>query len=216
MGCRRRKPANARAHLLAKVGLEPNLFIRRYPHELSGGQRQRINIARALALDPRIVILDEAVSALDKSVQAQVLNLLGELKRDLGLTYIFISHDLHVVEYISDRILVMYLGKVVEIGPVDAIHAGARHPYTRALFSAMPSIDPDRRKSEPPLVGDPPNPINPPSGCRFHTRCPHRRGGLQRGGAAARRWRRRAGAHGRLPHGYSRAPGTARRHRGPA
>jgi peptide/nickel transport system ATP-binding protein len=156
-------PAEARErarHLLAKVGLEPNLFIRRYPHELSGGQRQRINIARALALDPRIVILDEAVSALDKSVQAQVLNLLGELKRELGLTYIFISHDLHVVEYISDRILVMYLGKVVEIGSV-------------ALFSAMPSNDPDRRKSEPPLFGDPPNPINPPSGCRFHTRCPH-------------------------------------------
>ena len=169
-------PAEARERardLLAKVGLEPNLFIRRYPHELSGGQRQRINIARALALDPRIVILDEAVSALDKSVQAQVLNLLGDLKRDLGLTYIFISHDLHVVEYISDRILVMYLGKVVEIGPVEAIHAGARHPYTRALFSAMPSNDPDRRKSEPPLFGDPPNPINPPPGCRFHTRCPH-------------------------------------------
>ena len=183
MACRRRKPANARAHLLAKVGLEPNLFIRRYPHELSGGQRQRINIARALALDPRIVILDEAVSALDKSVQAQVLNLLGDLKRDLGLTYIFISHDLHVVEYISDRILVMYLGKVVEIGPVEAIHAGARHPYTRALFSAMPSNDPDRRKSEPPLHGRSAQSHQSAAGLPLPHTLPACRGGLQRGGA---------------------------------
>jgi peptide/nickel transport system ATP-binding protein len=168
-----RAEARRRARdLLAKVGLEPNLFIRRYPHELSGGQRQRVNIARALALNPRIVILDEAVSALDKSVQAQVLNLLMSLRAELGLTYIFISHDLHVVQYMSDRVLVMYLGKVVEIGPVDAIWESALHPYTRALISAMPSNDPDRRKTEPPLTGDPPNPINPPPGCRFHTRCP--------------------------------------------
>ncbi|MCB1511307.1 MAG: ATP-binding cassette domain-containing protein, partial [Hyphomicrobiaceae bacterium] len=150
--------------LLGQVGLDPNLFIRRYPHELSGGQRQRVNIARALALDPEIVILDEAVSALDKSVEAQVLNLLMDLKEQLGLTYIFISHDLHVVHYVSDRVLVMYLGKVVEVGPVDAIYERTAHPYTKALLSAMPSMDPDNRATEPPIAGDPPNPIDPPSG----------------------------------------------------
>ena len=157
--------------LLAKVGLDPNLFVRRYPHELSGGQRQRINIARALALDPEILILDEAVSALDKSVEAQVLNLLLDLKAQLGLTYIFISHDLNVVQYVSDRVMVMYLGQIVEIGPVESIYGRARHPYTRALFSAMPSMDPDNRTMEAPLAGDPPNPIDPPAGCRFRTRC---------------------------------------------
>ena len=158
--------------LLAHVGLDPGQFIRRYPHELSGGQRQRVNIARALALEPRVLILDEAVSALDKSVEAQVLNLLVDLKNDLSLTYVFISHDLNVVQYISDQVLVMYLGKVVEIGSVTAIYEATRHPYTRALLSAMPSMDPERRTEKPPLTGDPPNPINPPSGCRFHTRCP--------------------------------------------
>ncbi len=162
--------ALARA-MMDRVGLDPQRFAHRYPHELSGGQRQRVNIARALAMSPRLVVLDEAVSALDKSVEAQVLNLLNELREEFGLTYIFISHDLNVVRYISDRILVMYLGEVVEIAPVDSIWAEQAHPYTRSLFSAMPSMDPDNRTETPPLAGDPPNPINPPAGCRFHTRC---------------------------------------------
>lgn len=157
--------------LLAKVGLEPRRFAGRYPHELSGGQRQRVNIARALAFSPRIVILDEAVSALDKSVEAQVLNLLGDLKAELNLTYVFISHDLNVVKHMSDRVMVMYLGQVVEVGPVESLYSAPAHPYTRALLGAMPSMDPDRRTMVAPLAGDPPNPINPPSGCRFHTRC---------------------------------------------
>ncbi|CCD85955.1 putative oligopeptide ABC transporter (ATP-binding protein) [Bradyrhizobium sp. ORS 285] len=158
--------------LLGKVGLRPETFANRYPHEISGGQRQRVNIARALALSPRLVILDEAVSALDKSVEAQVLNLLMDLKREFGLTYLFISHDLNVINYISDRVLVMYLGEVVELGPVEQVWAKPAHPYTRALLAAMPSSDPDRRTETPPLSGDPPNPIDPPAGCRFHTRCP--------------------------------------------
>lgn len=159
--------------LLARVGLDPSRFAGRYPHELSGGQRQRVNIARALAFSPKIVVLDEAVSALDKSVEAQVLNLLADLKAELGLTYIFISHDLNVVRYMSDRVMVMYLGQVAEIGPVEALYAAPAHPYARALLAAMPSMDPDHRTMEAPLAGDPPNPINPPSGCRFHTRCKH-------------------------------------------
>jgi len=157
--------------LLARVGLEPRRFAERYPHELSGGQRQRVNIARALALQPRLVILDEAVSALDKSVEAQVLNLLADLKQAFGLTYVFISHDLNVVRYISDRVMVMYLGEVVEIGNAESLFADPRHPYTRALLASMPTMDPDRRTEVAPLSGDPPNPINPPPGCRFHTRC---------------------------------------------
>ena len=125
-----------------------------------------------MALEPEVLILDEAVSALDKSVEAQVLNLLTDLKAEFNLTFVFISHDLNVVRYVSDRVLVMYLGKVVEIGDVDAIYDTPRHPYTRALLSAMPSMDPENRTTEPPLTGDPPNPVNPPSGCRFRTRCP--------------------------------------------
>lgn len=167
------KAAQQARDLLARVGLEPQHFANRYPHELSGGQRQRVNIARALAYDPRLVILDEAVAALDKSVQAQVLNLLQELKAERQLTYLFISHDLHVVHYLSDYVMVMYLGQVIESGPVEAIYGSPAHPYTRALLSAVPSMDPAQRTESSPLAGDPPNPINPPSGCRFRDRCPH-------------------------------------------
>src|SRR6516162_9276554 len=161
----------AARELLGKVGLRPETFANRYPHEISGGQRQRVNIARALALSPRLVILDEAVSALDKSVEAQVLNLLRYLKRHFNLTYIFISHDLNVVQYISDRVLVMYLGQIIEVDPVDSIYQRPRHPYTKALLDSRASMNPDERIDEPPLSGDPPSPIDPPSGCRFRTRC---------------------------------------------
>jgi peptide/nickel transport system ATP-binding protein len=167
-----RRDATTRAHdLLQRVGLEPSRFAGRYPHELSGGQRQRVNIARALALQPRLLILDEPVSALDKSVEAQVLNLLLDLKEEFGLTYVFISHDLNVVRFMSDRVMVMYLGKIAELGPADAILGQPLHPYTSALLASMPSMDPANRTQEAPLMGDPPNPIDPPPGCRFHTRC---------------------------------------------
>jgi peptide/nickel transport system ATP-binding protein len=167
-----RRAAVARAHdLISRVGLDPARFAASYPHELSGGQRQRVNIARALALQPRLLILDEAVSALDKSIEAQVLNLLIDLKSEFGLTYVFISHDLNVVRFISDRVLVMYLGKVAELGPSEVLLTKPRHPYTAALLASMPSMDPDRRITEAPVAGDPPSPIDPPSGCRFHTRC---------------------------------------------
>lgn len=159
------------AFLLEVVGLTPEQG-RRYPHEFSGGQRQRIGIARALALDPSIIIGDEPVSALDVSIQAQIINLLLELKSEFGLSMIIISHDLAVVEYLCDRILVMYLGKVIEEAPYESLYQTPKHPYTRALLSAAPVSDPLREKHRILLKGDVPSPINPPSGCRFHTRCP--------------------------------------------
>jgi len=175
-GADREKARGRARELLSLVKLDPDQFGPRYPHQLSGGQRQRVNFARALALEPRLVILDEAVSALDKSIEAQVLNLLMDLKRDLALTYLFISHDLNVVQYVSDHVLVMYLGKVMEYGSVDDIYHRPRHPYTQALLASRPSMDPDVKLEASPLVGDPPNPINPPSGCRFRTRCAYAEG----------------------------------------
>lgn len=158
--------------LLGKVGLPPDA-VKRYSHEFSGGQRQRIGIARALAVNPKLIICDEAVSALDVSVQAQVLNLLKQLQQQYGLTYLFISHDLAVVRHISDRIIVMYLGTIVEIADKHSLFNNPQHPYTKALLSAIPTISAGTKKDRIELKGDLPSPLNPPTGCRFHTRCPY-------------------------------------------
>lgn len=159
------------ADLIDRVNLSPS-YLSRYPHELSGGEAQRVAIARAIALDPRMIVLDEPVSALDVSVQAKILNLLMDLQDDLTLTYLFIAHDLNVVEHIADRVAVMYLGNLMELAPTEALFEAASHPYTETLLSAIPSVDPTEQKKRITLSDEVPSPVDPPSGCVFHTRCP--------------------------------------------
>jgi peptide/nickel transport system ATP-binding protein len=183
------------ADLMRRVGLDAS-FMRRYPHQFSGGQRARIGIARALAVKPEFLVCDEAVAALDVSIQAQVLNLFMDLREQLGLTYLFISHDLGVVRHLSDRVVVMYLGRVVEIAPTDALFAAPNHPYTQALLAEVPRLDRKKRKFVP-IKGEIPSPLDPPTGCHFHPRCPQRHAPLRRRGAAAAR--DRAGAAGGVP-----------------
>ena len=171
--CPRGEYAARGAALLTQVGLAPDL-LDRYPHQLSGGQRQRVGLARALALSPRLVVCDEPVSALDVSVQAQMLNLLADLQASQGLTYVLISHDLGVVRHSADRVCVMFLGRVCEVGPTQALFSAPRHPYTKFLLDSVPRPDPTRRgESGPPLAGEIPSPVHPPSGCRFRSRCPY-------------------------------------------
>ena len=173
IGGSRRERVDLARSLMEQVGLRPE-FYARYPHQFSGGQRQRIGIARALALDPQLVICDEPVSALDVSIQAQILNLLGDLQQQRGLTYLFISHDLNVVRYLSDRVMVMFLGQICEFSPTEPLYTRPRHPYTKFLLESVPQPDPTRRDEDRALlIGEVSSPVNPPSGCRFHPRCPH-------------------------------------------
>jgi peptide/nickel transport system ATP-binding protein len=168
------QPGQADAYvtsMLERVGLDPDLR-RRFPHQFSGGQRQRVAIARALAMKPDLLVLDEPVASLDVSIQAQVLNLFMDLRRDLGLTAVFISHDLGVVRHVCDRVAIMYLGRIVEIAPMTQLYAAPGHPYTRALFDSVPRVGAGRQVFHP-IAGEIPSPINPPSGCHFHPRCPH-------------------------------------------